>query len=97
MANGKSTITLAASAVCYLLFNLRLDSDPMATVIATSWQLLQTVPYVIGTTILVVALLQYMAGGEKLPWDRRFRLFFAIGIIGGLFMAIYEYAGTGAK
>ena len=97
MANGKSTITLAASAVVYLLFNLRLASDPMATATATAWQLLQTVPYVIGTTIIVVALLQYMAGGDKLPWDRRFRLFFAIGIIGGLFFAIYEYAGAGAK
>lgn len=90
-------MTLAASAVLYLLFNLRLAADPMATVTATAWQLLQTVPYVIGATIIVVALLQYMAGGEKLPWDRRFRLFFAIGIIGGLFFAIYEYAGAGAK
>ena len=53
----------------------------MATVTATLWQLVQTVPYVIGTTILVLALLQYMAGGENLPWDRRFRLFFAIGIL----------------
>ena len=88
---------MAASAVFYLLCNLRLGGDTMATVTATLWQLVQTVPYVIGTTILVVALLQYMAGGENLPWDRRFRLFFAIGIIFGFFYGIYEYAGAGAK
>ena len=97
MGNGKKNFTLVASAVLYLLFNLRLSSDPMKSLQATLWQLLQTVPYVIGIVIIIVALLQYMAGGDKLPWDRRFRLFFGVGIVVGLFYGIYEYAGAGGK
>jgi cytochrome c biogenesis protein CcdA len=97
MDSGKKIVTMTASAVLYFLFNLRLGGDLMATVSATLWQLLQTVPYVIGIVIIIVALLQYMAGGEKLPWDRRLRLFFAVGIIVGLFYAISEYAGLGNK
>mgnify|MGYP000898989737 CR=1 FL=1 len=97
MGNGKKNFTLVASAVLYLLFNLRLSSDPMKSLQATLWQLLQTVPYVIGIVIIIVALLQYMAGGDKLPWDRRFRLFFAVGIVVGFFYGIYEYAGAGGK
>lgn len=81
----------------YLLFNLRLGSDNMATLKATGWQLLQTAPYVAGVTYLIIALLQYMADGEKLPWDRRLRLFFALGILAGLIYGIYEYAGVGVN
>jgi hypothetical protein len=44
---------------------------------------------------VIIALLQYMADGEKLPWDRRLRLFFALGIMAGLVYGIYEYAGLG--
>ncbi len=82
------------SAALYLLFNLRLGADAMATLTATFWQIAQTAPYVAGLTYVVIALLQYMANNEKLPWDRRLRLFFAIGIVAGLLYGIYEYAGT---
>jgi hypothetical protein len=84
------------SAILYLLFNLRLGADLIATVKATLWQIAQTAPYVAGLTYVVIALLQYMADGEKLPWDRRLRLFFAFGIMAGLVYGIYEYAGAGA-
>lgn len=83
------------SAALYLLFNLRLGADTLATLSATSWQIIQTAPYVAGIAYLIIALLQYMAEGHKIPWDRRLRLFFAIGILAGLFFGIYEYAGTG--
>jgi hypothetical protein len=86
---------LYLSAALYLLFNLRLGADNQATLTATLWQIIQTAPYVAGIAYVIIALLQYMAGGEKIPWDRRLRLFFAIGILAGLFFAIYEYAGTG--
>ena len=66
----------------------------MESLKATLWQIAQTAPYVAGLTYIIIALLQYMAGGEKLPWDRRLRLFFAIGIIAGLLFGIYEYAGV---
>lgn len=83
------------SAVLYLVFNLRLGVDGAATMKATLWQILQTAPYVAGVTYVIIALLQYMASGDKLPWDRRLRLFFAIGILAGLLLGIYEYAGLG--
>ncbi len=94
MSDLRSKITFVASAVLYFLFNLRLGPDLQTTLVATGWQLLQTVPYVAGLTYVIIALLQYMSGGEKLPWDRRLRLFFALGIIAGLLLAIYEYGGV---
>jgi hypothetical protein len=95
MRNIENKGTFYLSALLYILFNLRLAADVATTVKATLWQIAQTAPYVAGLTYLAIALVQYMAGGEKLPWDRRLRLFFAIGIIAGLVYGIYEYAGTG--
>ncbi len=89
--------SFVVSAFLYLLFNLRLATEVTASIKATLWQIAQTAPYVAGLTYLVVALLQYMAGGDKIPWDRRLRLFFAIGIIAGLLYGIYEYAGTASQ
>ncbi len=99
MQDIRGKVSLYFSAIIYLLFNLRLGADNMTTLKATFWQILQTAPYVAGVTYVVIALLQYMADGEKLPWDRRLRLFFAIGIMAGLIYGIYEYAGvsTGVK
>jgi len=91
----KEKITFIISAILYVVFNLRLGADLSATFAATVWQLLQTAPYVAGVSYLIIAVLQYMADGEKVPWERRFRLFFAIGILGGLVYGIYEYAGVG--
>lgn len=82
------------SAVLYVMFNLRLGEDGMASLIATAWQIIQTAPFVAGMTYLIITFLQYMSGGEPVPWDRRLRLFFAIGILAGLFYGIYEYAGV---
>jgi hypothetical protein len=93
MQSIKGKVSFYFSATVYLLFNLRLGVDSAATLKATLWQIVQTAPYVAGVTYLIIALLQYMADGEKLPWDRRLRLFFAIGIMAGLIYGIYEYAG----
>ncbi len=95
MKNIKEKITFYLSGLLYLLFNLRLASTPLESFKATLWQIAQTAPFIIGVTWVVVAFLQYMANGQKMPWDRRIRLFFAIGIMAGLFYAIYEYAGVG--
>lgn len=96
MGNLQGKVSLYLSAALYLLFNLRLGADSMATLTATLWQIVQYAPYIAGIAYVIIALLQYMAEGEKLPWDRRLRLFFAVGILAGLFLGIYEYAGTGA-
>lgn len=95
MSSVKENITFYLSAVLYFVFNLRMGVDGLTTLKATAWQILQTAPYVAGGTYFCIAFLQYMADGRKVPWDRRIRLFFAIGIMAGLIQAIYEYAGQG--
>lgn len=96
MSEIKEKVTFYLSAALYLLFNLRPVPDNMvATLKATGMQILYTAPYVAGFTVFIVALLQYAAGNKKMPWDRRLRIFFAIGIMTGLFYGIYEYAGQG--
>ncbi|MDJ0622092.1 MAG: hypothetical protein QNJ17_03940 [Desulfocapsaceae bacterium] len=94
MNSIKERITFFISGVLYLLFNLRLGATPFESFKATFWQLLQTIPFIIGITWMIVAFFQYMANGEKMPWDRRIRIFFAIGIMAGLMYGIYEYAGV---
>ncbi len=94
MQSIRGKVSFYFSAIIYVLFNLRLGADNIATLKATSWQIIQTAPYVAGVTYVIIALLQYMSDGEKLPWDRRLRLFFAIGIMAGLVYGIYEYAGV---
>ncbi|MBU1140515.1 MAG: hypothetical protein KKD01_19185 [Proteobacteria bacterium] len=95
METTKGKVSFYITAVAYLLFNLRLAQDMMGTIQATLWQILQTAPYVVGITCVAVAIVQYMAEGEKVPWPQRFRLFFTIGIFAGLVYAIYEYTGAG--
>ncbi len=58
-------------------------------------QLLTTAPYCIGFTFIAVRIIQYLHHGKKIPWDRIFRIFFAIGIFFGFFFALYEYAEQG--
>ena len=94
MQRVKENVRLSLSAVLYLLFNLRIGSSLHETAAATFWQILQTAPFVAGFTYLIISVLQYMGDGGKVPWDRRLRLFFAIGIMAGLIYAIWEYAGV---
>ena len=94
MRDIKEKITFYLSGLLYLLFNLRPTSSLVESVKFTLWQILQTAPFIIGITWVIVVFLQYMANGQKMPWDRRFRLFFAIGIMAGLIQSIYEYAGV---
>ncbi len=83
------------TATVYLLFNLRIATEPIDSVIATLKQIGVTAPYVAGITFVVVSFVQYAAGGEKVPWPQRFRLFFTIGIFAGLVYGIYDYTGGG--
>ncbi len=94
MKNLREKVSFYASGIVYLLFNLRLSSDIPDSLIETFWQIMRTAPYVAGVTWVLISFFQYMANGEKMPWDRRLRLFFAIGIMVGLFLGIYEYAGV---
>ncbi len=95
MENRREKISFYLTAAGYVLFNLRPAATVAETVQFTLWQCLQTLPYAGGITWFVVAVLQYMSDGEKVPWNRRFRLFFTIGIFVGLVYAIIEYTGAG--
>ncbi len=98
MSTMREKVTFIISALVYFLFNLRLDRYPDPTLSGTLMQtlinLLETIPFVAGTAFIFISFLQYMLDGEKLPWDRRLRLFFFIGIMAGLVMGIWDYAGT---
>ncbi|MBC8207573.1 MAG: hypothetical protein H8E79_00165 [Desulfobulbaceae bacterium] len=93
MLEKREKLSFYLTGLVYFLFNLRPAADLSLTVKATLMQLLETVPYVAGITFVLVAFLQYMSDGEKVPWDRRLRLFFTIGIFAGLVYAIVEYTG----
>lgn len=95
MQGVKENVSFYLTAAGYLLFNLRPAADLSVTVQSTLWQILQTAPYVAGVTWFIIAVLQYMSDGEKVPWERRFRLFFTIGIFAGLVHAIIEYTAKG--
>ncbi|MEA3467584.1 MAG: hypothetical protein U9R57_05085 [Thermodesulfobacteriota bacterium] len=90
-----SSVSFYVTAAVYVLFNLRLASDPLTSILATGKQILLTSPYVIGITFVAVSVIQYMAEGEKVPWPQRLRLFFTIGIFAGLVYGIYDYTGGG--
>lgn len=96
MTEGKKnkSVSFYVTALGYILFNLRLASDPLSSLLATGKQILTTAPYVIGITYVAVAVVQYMAQGERVPWPQRIRLFFTLGIFAGLVYAIYEYTGV---
>ncbi len=82
-------------AAVYVVFNLRLASDLFTSFLATGKQILMTAPYVVGITFVIVSVVQYAAGGEKVPWISRLRLFFTIGIFAGLIYGIYDYTSGG--
>jgi hypothetical protein len=88
-----SSVSFYITAAVYILFNLRLASDLLTSILATGKQILLTAPYVIGITFVVISIIQYAADGEKVPWMSRIRLFFTIGIFAGLVYGIYDYTG----
>jgi hypothetical protein len=91
MGSIRKNISLGLVIAVYLLFNLRYTPDSLAvTVKSTLVQLLVTSPFVVGLTILIVSFMQ-RATGEKLPWDRRVRIYCTLGIIIGLLYALNEY------
>jgi pheromone shutdown protein TraB len=89
----KERLTLALSIVVYLLCNLRLTATPQGSLIATGWWLLYTAPFYAGISLLIIVFLQAMAGGAKLPWERRLRVFLAVGMIAGVVTSVWENMG----
>ncbi len=94
MLKIKNKSRFYVSALLYLVFNLKIYRDFMSTALETAVHLLETAPFVAGITYCIVAILQALGDGSKVPWENRLRLFFAIGIITGLILAIWQYAGV---
>ena len=89
----KERLTLVLSIVFYLVFNLRLTATLEGSLIATAWWLLYTAPFYAGISLLMIVFFQAMAGGVKLPWERRLRIFLAVGMIAGAVTAVWENMG----
>jgi len=83
-------ITFAISALAYLLFHLGWSPDSGSIVTGTLVALLNTLPYEIGLSYIIVAFIRYTSKGKWPPWDRIARIFFTIGIISGLMYNLYE-------
>jgi len=71
-----------------------LEVNLAASLKATAWWLLYTAPFYIGISLLVIVFLQAMLGGEKLPWNRRLRVFLAVGMISGFVISVWENMGV---
>ena len=89
----KEKLMLILSIMVYLLCHLRLTTTAMASLKATAWWLACTAPFYAGISLIMIVFLQTMAGGKKLPWDRRLRVFLAVGMISGFIMSVWANMG----
>lgn len=85
----KEKITFILTGLVYLLFHLGKSPDTGSIVAGTTSALLNTLPYEIGLTYLIVVFVRRVTKGERPPWDRILRIFFTIGIIFGLIYNLY--------
>mgnify|MGYP001227071557 CR=1 FL=1 len=91
----KEKITLFLLIIVYLLLCVRyFPNRPMDTLSATLSHLLDSVPYVIAMTILVVSVIQKVVG-QKLPKNRIARIYLTFGLIAEFFLGIYNYINQG--
>lgn len=93
--NTKEKISLIALLAFYLLVTVRyFPGRPLDTLTATMLHWLESVPYLIGLTILTVSLLRKVVG-TTLPADRIARIYLTFGLIGEVFYGIYHYVNKG--
>ena len=89
----KEKLMLILSIVVYLLCNLRLTTTAAGSLKATAWWLACTAPFYAGISLIIIIFLQAIVGGKKLPWDRRLRVFLAVGMISGFLMSVWANMG----
>lgn len=82
-------ITFLLTAIGYILFHLGKMPDTGSVVVGTVTALLNTLPYEIGITYLIVLFIRRASGGQRPPWDRILRIFFTVGILFGLIYNLY--------
>ena len=89
MKTIKERFTLTLAGIAYLLFHLGKSPDTGSILKGPTLALLNTLPYEIGFTYLVVVYIRYATKGDRPPWDRILRIFFTIGIVFGLIYNLY--------
>jgi len=91
----KEKITFILTALAYILFHLALlpghDGGYRVDLYGTTMTLMNTLPFEIGLTYLIIVFVRRVTNGERPPWDRILRIFFTIGIIFGLIYNLYVW------
>ena len=89
MKTLREKITFALTALAYVLFHLAKTPEDASILIGTVMVLLNTLPYEIGFSYLIIVFIRRTTGGVWPPWDRILRIFFTIGILFGLIYSLY--------
>jgi len=89
MKTFREKLTFVVTLFVYLLFHLGKAPETGSILTGTAVALLNTLPYEIGLTYLILVFIRRNSGGEWPPWDRILRLFFTVGIIFGLIYNLY--------
>lgn len=82
-------MTFVLTAIGYILFHLGKMPDTGSVVVGTVTALLNTLPFEISITYLIVIFIRRVSGGQRPPWDRILRIFFTVGILFGLIYNLY--------
>lgn len=86
-------ITFILTALAYILFHLALspvqDAGYRIDLRGTLTALMNTLPFEIGLTYIVVVFIRRISDGKRPPWDRILRIFFTIGLLFGLIYNLY--------
>ncbi|MEW6518525.1 MAG: inner-membrane translocator [Thermodesulfobacteriota bacterium] len=91
----KEKISLFLLIVVYLLVCIRyFPGRPLETLTATMSHLLESVPYIIALTVLVVSVMQKVVG-QRLPKNRIARIYLTFGLIAEFFFGMYHYLKLG--
>lgn len=91
----KEKILLPLLIIFYLLLTVRyFPNRPMDTLSATLNHLLESVPYVIAATIVVVSIIQKVVG-QKMPKASIARIYLTFGLLAEFFFGLYHYLKQG--
>jgi hypothetical protein len=81
-------ITFVLTGMAYVLFHLGKAPGDGSLAVGTLTALMNTLPYEIGITYLIVVFIRRTTG-QRPPWNRILRIFFTVGIIFGLIYGLY--------
>lgn len=91
MKTLREKVTFILTALFYLLCHLRLGPNLETVTVGTLYQMLLTMPYALGGTLVAQLVLAKLGGVRILPWDRLLRIFFTVGICFAFFLGLYEH------